>query len=122
MSSESLVLPRESRCRQDEMERAEGEEEGGDQRRLRHELREQRPAGAEVEGVKRDLSGLRPVPIKREENLLEKESGVNLGSLTAKQTYSEQGMKLCLWLIENSVNLIKQEVQRGFSLVLYLRV
>ena len=91
------------------MERAEGEK-GGDQRRLTDELRANRPAGAEVEVVKCHKSGLWPVPIKRDEKLLEKESGINLGSLTVKRTYSELGMKLCLWLIENTVNLIKQEV------------
>lgn len=41
-SSESLVVPTECRRRWDVMERAEGEE-GGDEQRITHELKEQQP-------------------------------------------------------------------------------
>jgi len=44
--------------------RAEGEK-GGDELRLTDELREQRLDSAEVEVVKRDKRGLRPVQLKK---------------------------------------------------------
>lgn len=85
------------------MGRAEGEK-GGDQWSLTDELWLQWP-------VLKCRSKMRPEwPIKRDEKLLGKEPGINLGSLTVKQTYSKLGMKLSLWIIKNTVNLIKQEV------------
>lgn len=88
------------------MRRAEGQKE---ELRWTDELTEQQSDRAGVEEAQCDKGGLRAVPIKRDE-LPEKESVVHLESLPVKWAHPELGMKLCLWLIEYTINLIKQEV------------
>lgn len=78
-SSESLATD----IRTERMERAKAEK-SGDQWKLTDDLKEQQPASTKVEVLKCDKSGLQPVPIKRDEKLLETESDIKLGSLTVK--------------------------------------